>query len=53
LIIKWAQLGSNLDSPLIIGPVDQFRRGLDSRGGSRLDGTTEAMIKPILLLEHY
>jgi len=44
LIMKWAQLGSNLDSPFRIGPVDQFRRGLDCGGGSNLDGATEAMV---------
>ena len=40
----WARLGSNLDSPLRIGPVDQFRRGLACGGGSRPDGSTEAMV---------
>jgi len=35
LILKWAQLGSNLDLPIINGPVDHFRQGLDCGGGVR------------------
>ena len=44
LIIKWAQLGSNLDLPLRKAPGELFRQGLDCRGGSRPDGSTEALI---------
>ena len=32
----WAHLGPNLDLPLKIGPVDQFRQGLDCRVGVRV-----------------
>ena len=44
LIIKWAQLGSNLDNPLKKGPWDLFRVGLDCSGGSRPDGATKPMM---------
>ena len=44
LIIKWAQLGSNLDPLLRKAPVELFKRSLDCGGGSRPVGATEAMV---------
>ena len=50
LIIKWTQLGSNLDNPLRKCPVDIFRVGLDCRGGSRPVGYSKAL-KTITIVE--
>ena len=44
LIVKWAQLGSNLDPLLKNAPVEHFKRGLDCRGGSRPDGSTKPTV---------
>jgi len=43
LIIKWTQLGSNLDLPWRNGPVDHSRQGLDW-GGARVQVGTPSPI---------
>ena len=52
-IIRWAQLGSNLDPLLKNAPGEHFKRGFDCGGGSRPGGSTKALSIQQKNREHY